>query len=203
MTNREVIAVYTSHGLRDFELFGGTAKWKVNVARATACRFVICAKNAGNMPHAHGNHAVKTRAAFLLGKISVISPVEIGDPLFFMGQQFETSGRSLIAFRQYAEIDIPDFWDRGWLVPTIYRPEQEICELLNVRDLTDLPFRPLNRANGKEIHSQAEILARSMEKPRRQYKSNRKEGLDIASAKAGLAQKFDVPVEDIDITIRG
>ena len=48
LKNREVIAVYTSHGLRDFELLGGTSKWKVNVARATACRFVICAKNSGS-----------------------------------------------------------------------------------------------------------------------------------------------------------
>ena len=203
LKNREVIAVYTSHGLRDFELLGGTAKWKVNVARATACRFVICAKNSGVMPHAHGNPLVQSRTAFLIGKISVISPVEIGDPPFFMGRQFETAGRSLIAFREYAEISIPDFWSRGWLVPTVYRPEAEICELLKVRDLSELPFEPLSRAKREEIHSQAKTLAKSMEKQGRQPKLARENGLDIASAKAGLAARFGVSVENIDITIRG
>ncbi len=49
--SQEVLCVHTAHGLEDFEIFGGTAKLKINLERAGLCGFVVCAVRAGSMPH--------------------------------------------------------------------------------------------------------------------------------------------------------
>ncbi|MGC6496359.1 MAG: hypothetical protein ACON4I_00440 [Candidatus Puniceispirillaceae bacterium] len=201
--SHEVLCVHTAHGLEDFEIFGGTAKWKINLERAGRCRFVMCAVRAGSMPHAVGKLEAKPRTAFLIGKISKITPVEVGNPLFFMGNKFETEGRSLVEMSEYAKITIPDFWQKGWMTPTIYRPEDEICDMLNMSDLSQLPFRPLRKAKPISIRMRAETSAKSMADPHPERHAKRGEGLTIANAKAGLSTYFGVPIEDIDITIRG
>ena len=135
--SKEVLCVYTAHGLEDFEIFGGTAKWKINLERAGRCRFVVCAVRAGSMPHAVGNPGAKPRTAFLIGKISKITPVKVGNPICFMGSKSETEGRSLVEMSEYASITLPDFWQKGWMTPTIYEPEEEICDLLNMSVFPD------------------------------------------------------------------
>ena len=201
--SQEVFCVYTAHGLEDFEIFGGTAKWKINLERARLCRFVMCAVRAGSMLNAVGNPGAKPRSAFLIGKISKITPVAVGNPLFFTGRKFETEGRSLVEMSEYARITIPEFWQRGWMTPTIYRPEEEICDLLKVSDLSQLPFRPLRKASPDKISMWTETLAKAIAEPHPKRHAKRVEGLTIANAKAGLSTYFGVPIEDIDITIRG
>ena len=162
-----------------------------------------CAVRAGSMPHAVGNPGAKPRTAFLIGKISKITPVEVGNPLFFMGSKSETEGRSLVEMSEYASITLPDFWQKGWMTPTIYKPEEEICDLLNMSDLSRLPFRPLRKASPDKISMRTETLAKYMAEPHPERHAKRVEGLTIFNAKAGLSTHFGVPIEDIDITIRG
>ena len=201
--SKEVLCVYTAHGLEDFEIFGGTAKWKINLERAGRCRFVVCAVRAGSMPHAVGNPGAKPRTAFLIGKISKITPVKVGNPICFMGSKSETEGRSLVEMSEYASITLPDFWQKGWMTPTIYKPEEEICDLLNMSDLSRLPFRPLRKASPDKISMRTETLAKYMAEPHPERHAKRVEGVTIVNAKAGLSTHFGVPIEDIDITIRG
>ena len=89
------------------------------------------------------------------------------------------------------------------MTPTIYRPEEEICDLLKVSDLSQLPFRPLRKASPDKISMWTETLAKAIAEPHPKRHAKRVEGLTIANAKAGLSTYFGVPIEDIDITIRG
>ena len=120
-----------------------------------------------------------------------------------MGSKSETEGRSLVEMSEYASITLPDFWQKGWMTPTIYKPEEEICDLLNMSDLSRLPFRPLRKASPDKISMRTETLAKYMAEPHPERHAKRVEGLTIVNAKAGLSTHFGVPIEDIDITIRG
>ena len=89
------------------------------------------------------------------------------------------------------------------MTSTIYRPEEEICDLLYMSDLSQLPFRPLRKARPISIRKRAKTSAKSIAEPHPERHAKRVEGLTIANAKAGLSTHFGVPIEDIDITIRG
>lgn len=82
-----VIKVLTDKSLETLLGEGGIGPWKLDQDRASACLYVVAVRNVEGVDH---------RSAFMIGKISEI--VESGD-------------RHLIAFGEYATLDIPNAWE--------------------------------------------------------------------------------------------
>lgn len=201
MTVRNFFAVYTAHGLRDFEVFGGTARWKAVPQNVGKCKYVVCVKKAGVMQGGFGNPDVAPGTAFLIGRITDVKEVAVGDSLFYMGDDYETPGRYLIKFDSYADISIPDFWTKSQK-PFAYRPEKQLLDMLSVSDLEMLDFKPLRNASEEDVASYADRLQTGRPRGRNIAVPNTQRGLTISEARLGLAQQFGVAEENIEITIR-
>ena len=210
MAHQDVLCVYTSHGLDDFRMLGGSAKWRLNSSRVIkTCRYVLCVANGESLlPFAYGNPAEKHRSAFLVGRIAGVEQVKEGDPLFYFGNNWEMPNRKLVRISDYCEIDVPDFMP-SWLNPTVYLPEDEVLEKLGIAGFDALDFTPLAPASQAERAAYATRLVEAggdetggvgdagmpgTTKPSR--------GIGIDEAKAGLAAHFGVAANQIDITIR-
>jgi hypothetical protein len=89
--------------------------------------------------------------------------------------------RWLIQISEYALVSIPDTWD-GSRNPVRYRSMEELGIDPNQLDFQTMPVA--KSAQPKEV-------------------ANISGGLTIAEAKHGLAERFGVSVNDIEITIRG
>ena len=96
----ESIIAFTFKDTEKILAFGGSCSWDLNSKRAMKCDYVICARNSlSPLYKGSGAH----REGFLIGKISGVEPtLEQIDP-----------NRWLISFSEYAEINIPEIWDKG------------------------------------------------------------------------------------------
>ena len=118
-----------------------------------------------------GQPEAKHHTAFLVGKISSIS----------LSQEADSEGRWIINISEYADISIPNVWD-GNRNPVAYRTLEE----LNI-DLENLQFNKLEQE--PNVLEQANKPKEELEK------------ISIPEAKRLLANYFDVPQENISITI--
>ena len=118
-----------------------------------------------------GQPEAKHHTAFLIGKISSIS----------QSQEEGSQGRWIINISEYADISIPNVWD-GNRNPVAYRTLEE----LNI-DLENLQFNKLEQE--PNVLEQANKPKEELEK------------ISIPEAKRLLANYFDVPEENISITI--
>lgn len=87
-------------------------------------------------------------------------------------------GRYLIKISEYADITQPDVW-QGWRNPVKYTTLEDL-EI----DVTQLRFKPLEETPRE--HHEVDPLS-----------------LSIAQAKPALARHYEVPIEAVEITIRG
>ncbi|MEC7587065.1 MAG: hypothetical protein VYE49_09460, partial [Pseudomonadota bacterium] len=106
-SQRKVLCVFTGHGPEDIRMLGGTAKWRLNTGLLLeSCRYVLCVFNgAAQLPFAHGNPPARDNAAFLIGRIAGVEPVQEGDPLFYFGDQWEVPNRKLVRMSDVCLID--------------------------------------------------------------------------------------------------
>ncbi|MEC7305324.1 MAG: hypothetical protein VXU47_05050 [Pseudomonadota bacterium] len=204
-----MLCVFTGHGLEDIRMLGGTAKWRLNTdLLLESCRYVVCVFNgAAQLPFAHGNPSARDNAAFLIGRIAGVEPVKEGDPLFYFGDQWEVPNRKLVRMSDVCLIDIPAFMP-SWRNPTIYLAEDEVLEKLGIGGFDELDFGPLAPASAQERSAYAAELVRAGSAlgdvaPARDGPSGLLQpGMGIDEAKAGLAARFGVAAEQIDITIK-
>ena len=203
VTHRNIIAVYTGHGIRDFRVFGGTAKWTLNPPRIARedIRYVICVKRASPMQGAFGNPEAEAGSAFLIGRISGVERVFPGEPRFYMGDEFELEGRFLIKFDSFVEISLADYWGTS-PNPVAYRSEAELRELLRVDDLSELDFQPLGNAPDEDVDAYTRRFLNSQSGASGDLSSDVNMRLTIPQAKQGLARHLGVAEDDIEITIR-
>ena len=77
---KKVLCVFTGHGPEDIRMLGGTAKWRLNTdLLLQSCNYVVCVFNgAAQLPFAHGNPSARDNAAFLIGRIAGVEPVQEG-----------------------------------------------------------------------------------------------------------------------------
>jgi hypothetical protein len=113
--------------------------------------------------------------AFLVGRISGLKPY---------GQDKKGMQRWIIEINEYALIDYPEAWGE-WRNPVKYTTLEELGI-----DLTKLKFMPMP--------TRTKVLPPAPPPDR-----SKTGALTIAEAKAGLALQFGVPLEAIDILIRG
>ncbi len=162
------IAVFTHRGLNGLLADGGSRAWKLDPVRVRKLRYVLCVQNREDGDRGEPSHA--QGQAFLLGRISGVEPDN------------EVGGRFIIRFDEYADIDLPNFWE-GWRNPVKYIDLGE-CGI-NPDTLTFKPVEHLQR------------------RPPSTATSNEVQAMDMAHAKKALSAFYSVPASSIEITIRG
>ena len=120
----------------------------------------VLTNGAAQLPFAHGNPSARDNAAFLIGRIAGVEPVQEGDPLFYFGDQWEVPNRKLVRMSDVCMIDIPAFMP-AWRNPTIYLAEGEVLERLGIGGFNELEFMPLSPASARERSAYAAELVRA------------------------------------------
>lgn len=181
MTDKALV-VFTGKSRETLMSEGGTAHWVLNPAIVRNFDYVICVRHAnppydpgpGSRPEPHG-------AAFLVAKIA---------DLQVTGHDKDRD-RYRVMFESVADVLVPNFWD-GSRNPVRYMPLTDI----NARgiDFDKLDFKAVDPVEGSASDTGAIVPTN----PQTAISP-----IGIADAKAGLAAMFGVPVEAIEITIKG
>ena len=176
-----VLVVFTAKGAARIESEGGTADWAVSSRSVRDCEYVVCTRNTdpASVDDFGDPSTTPHRAAFLVGKVTGLEKT-----YFKNGRQ-----RYRVLMSEVADDLVPDFWD-GSRVPTRYLSKTEA----EVRGLNfdALKFRPIHKASVSDAASAPPINTVAT-----------LPGISINEAKAGLALRFGVSSDDIDIVIRG
>lgn len=176
----DTIALFTARSAERIIREGGTASWRLDRNNARRCTYAVCVRNA----HADwGDGREQHHNAFLIGKVADVVPT---------GPTPENNespkDRFLIRFSEFARIDIPDAWPKGYRNPVRYSTLEELGIDPAKLKWETMP-EPTEAPSADE--DEAAIPAR------------KDEALTIAQAKQGLAMTFGVPPEAVEITIRG
>jgi hypothetical protein len=151
--------------------------WRLDLARARRCRYVVCTRNGHPPTPAQDEKAPEPhRSAFLVGTIKNIVPTP--DP------EEHVQGRWLIQIDRYARVDLPEVWPYGNHYPVHYCASLDELGI----DPAGLEFRDMPPA--EEASGEPRPFAQPA--PR----------LTVDEAKRGLAAAFGVPEAAIEITIR-
>ena len=211
-SQKKALCVFTGHGPEDIRMLGGTAKWRLNTdLLLLSCCYVVCVFNgAAQLPFAHGNPSARDNAAFLIGRIAGVEPVKEGDPLFYFGDQWELPNRKMVQISDVCMIDIPAFMP-VWRNPTIYLAEGEVLEKLGIGGFDELDFTPISPASAQDRSAYAAELVRAGSRESGvasvrdelavPFQSGIGPGISIDEAKSGLAERFGVAADQINITI--
>ncbi|MEJ8320384.1 hypothetical protein [Pseudomonas oryzihabitans] len=193
-SSERCVVVYTCRGKDRILAEGGSQAWRINKSRASKYQYVVCVQNRNET---WGQATALHQEAFLIGKITAIEP----------SREKDNSDRAIIKFSEYAEISVPDSWD-GNRNPVAYKHLSDF----GIHDLEDLSFRRLAAPFSLEMIDEEAPVA-----PGDDYiaaaidcitddpaleSSSKPQPLSIDEAKAGLALKFGVMPEQVDITIR-
>ena len=168
------IVVFTGKSVEAMLAKGGSDAWVLDPSRARRCQYVVCTRNthadfATPGPAEHG-------AAFLVGRVRDIIRVD----------DSAESHRYLIAFGEYAPVDVSNAW-KGWRNPVRYSSLEDIGV-----DLAALEWHPMPEGSPRIDQVLESGSARKFDHP-----------MTIAEAKRELAAAFGVGVDAVEITIRG
>jgi hypothetical protein len=176
----DTIALFTAKSAERIIREGGTSSWRLDPGNARRCTYALCVRNA------HSNWGDGTEAhhtGFLIGKVSGVIATEPTPE-----NDESPQHRYLIQFSEYAEVDIPDSWPKGYRNPVRYTTFDEL-----MIDPAGLDWKPMPEPTE----------APSPEGPVAPIAGKTGAALTIAEAKRGLAVTFGVSQDAVEITIRG
>jgi hypothetical protein len=175
-TEMKAVAVFTNRGLKRLLAEGGTQAWSLKPERVRKLSYVVCAQNRDDGDWGEPTHA--QGQGFLIGRITTVDPSPEGRP-----------GRYIVRFDEYAEIDVPKMAFQ-WRNPVHYI------------ELDDFGIDPdkltFKRIDGKEGKPGAAPIA-----PSAPLAPADVVPLDMTSAKKALSAFYKVPVNAVEIVIRG
>ena len=119
LKHKESLIVFTHRSKELLLDLNGSLAWKIDPERARKCKYIVCARNTN---HGLADLDVPHSSAFLIGKVSGISPA-LNLP--------RDNDRWMVKFDEYAELNIPNAWD-GQRWPVKY---YETETLLNKFDI--------------------------------------------------------------------
>lgn len=194
--NIECVAVYTCRGRDRILSEGGSQAWRIDMSKASKHKFLVCIQNRNQT---WGQPTAEHKTAFLIGKISSIEK----------STEEDAEGRAIIKISEFAELNVPDSWD-GNRNPVAYttlseygiHSEDDYINLNWARLGTNFHFNfdGLEPQKTKMLGDDYEAV---MADEQLSSVNNVAMPLSIEEAKQGLALKFGVRVNQIDITIRG
>ena len=169
------VSVFTARGIARILSEGGSQAWALDAQRAAGCEYLVCVQNRG-FPDDWGQASAPHKDAFLVGKISKVLP-STEDP--------DVTDRSIIMISAYAEISIPHAWP-GNRNPVRYTTLDEMGI-----DVDALNFKPMPKMDppAKKEPSSTTLATKA--------------GLTLEEAKAGIALRFGITPEQVQITING
>lgn len=178
MGNKTAVVVMTARGPDRILQEGGSQAWVFNPKNAGKHDYLITVQNRhngqwGGATEPHGT-------AFLIGKISEIVP----------SPEPKSQGRYLVRIGEYARISVPCKW-RG-SNPVRYLDIQKEFGI----DPDTLDFVPMPVPEVVSSNTAEDVLLEGAFEP------NEGLVLTIAQAKTGLAAKFGVSVDQIEIIIK-
>jgi hypothetical protein len=167
----KAIVVFTGKTVENMVNDGGSSAWALDQVHARQCEFVVCARNSRASftrpgPEPHGS-------AFLVARIRDVVPAS--------GEE----DRFLIAFAEYARLDLPNAW-QGWRNPVRYTTLEDIGV-----DPESLTFEPMPEPASR-LTVESPVSDGEDERP-----------LTISEAKRRLAKALGVEERAIEITVRG
>ncbi|MFP0195966.1 hypothetical protein ACKJSM_12430 [Pseudomonas sp. PHC1] len=190
--NEECVTVYTCRGKNRIIAEGGSQAWRIDMSKASKHRYLICVQNRNQT---WGQATADHQTAFLIAKISTVekSPVE------------KDADRAIIRFSEFADLAVPNSWD-GNRNPVAYRTLSEFG-INSSDDLENLNWTRLGSHFNLWEETPTLILGDDYEAAKLDDTSSpeltTQDSLSIDDAKRGLALRFGVSVEQIEIIIRG
>ncbi|WP_116827506.1 hypothetical protein [Pseudomonas syringae] len=189
------VVVYTCRGKDRILREGGSQAWRIDMSRASKRKFLVCVQNRNET---WGQATADHQSAFLIAKISRIEK----------STEKGSADRAIIKISEYAELSFPDAWD-GNRNPVAYK---------HLRDFGIHTFEDLEESLswtrlGAQINfgdiEPAEMpgddyVAAEVSSPSAGNNVGYEEpkALTVDEAKIGLARKFGVSIDQIEITIR-
>ena len=172
-TITSAVAVFTSRGKDEIIKRGGTGNWGASPDRIMQNRYVVVVRNRNENAHWHQND-FDHGTAFLIGRVSGVAETD--------DTTKDNRMRYVIEFDAYAEIDVPDAWGKS-RNPVWFTNLDELgidlndVELVSVEDGSTV--KPAGRPSAGD------------------------DGLSFAEARRGLAARYGVAPNNVEIVLRG
>lgn len=173
------VVVFTNRGLGRLLEEGGSQAWKLDPNRVRKLTYVVCVQNVNDGDWGRPTH--EQGEGFLIGRISGVD----------VSPESETGHRFIIRFDECAEISVPKMWEK---LGGLRNPVHYLDNLEEYVDLEKLKWKRAVPQTDGEPPRAAPLADATPAEPR---------GLDIAEAKKQLAVFYRVPVNTIEIVIRG
>jgi hypothetical protein len=217
LKHKESLIVFTHRSKELLLDLNGSLAWKIDPERVRKCKYIVCARNTN---HGLAELDVPHSSAFLIGKVSGISPA-LNLP--------RDNDRWMVKFDEYAELNIPNAWD-GQRWPVKYYetetllnkfdidsesldwnkvPDQDLSYIYKYfEDENEYLDRKEGKASGRRPipYSSAHLVEPSYDDDPACHGPPDNYGVDaltISQAKAGLSLHYDIPEENIEITLKG
>ena len=199
LKNEESVMVFTYKSKNTLLKYNGSQSWKLDPKRVMKCKYLICVNNS---KHTLSENLSDHGHAFLICKISNVKKT----------YGTVSSDRWIIEFSEYAEINIPNYW-KGWRNPVVYTPSSEIENLSDIKfqevPKIDLDFIKEHGEMEKTYHDNIIRSSNQINENKKTKNTELKDNynpnqiLTIEQAKIGLSNKYDIPVDKIEIILRG
>ena len=170
----KVAVVFTAKPVERILREQGTSSWRLDRNHANRCAFAVCTRNSKPTDWIQEHGPEPHGSAFLVGKVRDVVPSPYHE------------GRYLIRFSEYARIDVPDAW-KGDRNPIRYLAIEDLGI-----DFSTLEWRPMPEPEDSQEPTYEEIAPPTGVGP-----------LTMAQAKQGLSLGLGVPLDAIEITVRG
>jgi hypothetical protein len=175
----QALGLFTNRGLGRLIDEGGSQAWKLKPERVKKLTYVVCAQNKNDGEWGQPTHV--QGEGFVIARIRDVMPSPERRP-----------NRYIVLFDEYAEISVPKMAHR-WRNPVQYI------------ELDDYGIDPNKLTFTKMLNSPAQGPNTNYEPSPRvaQATSGQPQPMDMKAAKQALAAFYKVPVDAVEITIRG
>ena len=169
------IVLFTGKSREQIIADGGTGRWLVSENVARQHEYVVCIRNkrAANFPNAEPHGS-----AFLIGRLKSVTKTETDK---------NGNDRYFLQLKDWTALDLPNRW-KNWRNPVKYSSLEELD--ISIAGLTFQQLPDVKIATSTELGANLGTKSQLA-------------SLTIPQAKEGLARHFGVPVEAIEITIKG
>jgi len=198
----ESIHVFTHRSIEFLTKLGGSTSWVLDPVRAQNCEYIVCSRNNNNgLAESDG---IDHKSAFLIGRVSNVIP-SLNIP--------RDENRFMIEFSEYALITLDNFW-QGGRNPVVYLDTWDLLtgDYLDFSTLNwqkvperDLAYIENYFAIENAFYEQRESNVSHSKKRKLavEEKKLKQEGMSIVDAKKELSKFYSLPLENIEIILKG